>query len=125
MIANSEATAQALTALAGVRARMVTIHNGIDPRPWAPVDAAALHRLRSELGLGDGPVIGLFGRLAEWKGQHVLVRALTQLPGAQALIVGDALFGEQAYRSKLEAEIERLGLAPACIWPASAPTYRR
>ena len=111
VIANSEATAQALTALAGQRVHMVTIHNGIDPRPWAPVNAAALQRLRAELGLDEGPVIGLFGRLAAWKGQHILVRALTQLPDAQALLVGDALFGEQAYRSDLEAEIERSGLA--------------
>ena len=65
----------------------------------------------AELGLDEGPVIGLFGRLAAWKGQHILVRALTQLPDAQALLVGDALFGEQAYRSDLEAEIERSGLA--------------
>lgn len=112
VIANSEATAHALTALAGPRVASVTIYNGIDPRPWAPVDRAELRQLRAELGLGKGPVIGLFGRLATWKGQHILVRALTQLPDAQALIVGDALFGEQAYRSDLEAEIERLGLAP-------------
>ena len=60
VIANSEATAQALTALAGHRAQMVTIHNGIDPRPWAPVEcggaAAAAVRVRAGRRSGHRPV---------------------------------------------------------------------
>ena len=67
----------------------------------------AVMRLRAELRLGDGPVVGVFGRLAAWKGQHILVRALAELDDTQALIVGDALFGEQPYRASLEGEIGR------------------
>lgn len=107
VIANSDATAQALLALGGEPRRLVTIHNGIDPEPWAPVDPSRLMRLRAELRLGDGPVVGVFGRLAAWKGQHILVRALAELDDTQALIVGDALFGEQPYRASLEGEIGR------------------
>ena len=47
VIANSDATAQALLALGGEPRRLVTIHNGIDPEPWAPVDPSRLMRLRT------------------------------------------------------------------------------
>ncbi len=111
VIANSHATARALLALGGKGERLVTIHNGIDPRPWAPIDLATLARLRGELRLGDRPTIGVFGRLAEWKGQHILVEALDELEDVQALIVGEALFGEHAYRARLDTVIERSGHA--------------
>jgi glycosyltransferase involved in cell wall biosynthesis len=44
------------------------------------------------------------GRIAEWKGQHVLIEALRQAPGWRACIVGDALFteGDQDYKERLE-----------------------
>ena len=102
---------RAFIAAGGDPKRVVAIPNGIDPAPFAPVGAARLASLRAELGLGPEPIIGLFGRLAAWKGQHVLAKALIELPEAQALLVGDALFGEQAYRQSLEDALARSGVA--------------
>src|SRR5690606_41636319 len=42
--------------------------------------------------------------------QHVLIEALTRTAGVQALIVGDALFGEDAYRDRLRQQVARAGL---------------
>lgn len=110
VIANSDATARAFIAAGGDAGRIVTIRNGIDPGHGAPLDPAQRQALRTALGIGPGPLVGLFGRLAPWKGQHVLVDALTGLPDAQALLVGDAMFGEEAYRDELRAQVARLGL---------------
>ena len=55
--------------------------------------------------------MGVFSRLAAWKGQHVVVQALAHLPEVNCIIVGDALFGEQAYAERLTTLINDLGLA--------------
>ena len=111
VIANSEASRQAFEA-AGGRVPTSVVYNGIDPSPFEAVSSSAVAALRAELGVEDVPLIGLFGRLAEWKGQHVLIEALSSLPTAHALLVGDALFdGDQAYARSLHQRVAELGLA--------------
>ena len=111
VIANSQATADAFISLGG-RADAAVVYNGIDAAPFDAVDAvAARQRLVDETGLnGDLPIVGVFSRLAAWKGQHVLVEALAGVPELQAVIVGGPLFGEQAYETRLRAQIAQLGL---------------
>jgi glycosyltransferase involved in cell wall biosynthesis len=46
----------------------------------------------------------------------VLISALPDLPDAHALIVGDALFGEEAYKHSLLALAEQLGVADRIHW---------
>ena len=59
--------------------------------------------------IAAGPLVGVFSRLAAWKGQHVLLEALTELPNVGCIVVGDALFGEQAYAAELkQMVIERI-----------------
>ena len=110
VIANSRATADAFTALGG--SDVAVIYNGIDAEPFDAIDPLeARRRLLDETGLAaDMPIVGVFSRLAAWKGQHVLVDALASLPNMQAVIVGGPLFGEQAYEERLKARIEELGL---------------
>ena len=51
-------------------------------------------------------VIGMVGRLAAWKGQDVFLSAFARAfpdGGARAVIVGGALFGEDAYETRLRA----------------------
>lgn len=112
VVANSEATALAFVTAGGNPRRVVTIPNGIDPQPWEEAGPDGQpDRARRELGLGTGPVVGLFGRLAPWKGQHVLLEALEHLPVVQALVVGGATFGEEVYRRELLAKADAPGLA--------------
>lgn len=52
----------------------------------------------------------LVGRLAEWKGQHILLEAAKRLKGSERIkfwLAGDALFGEDEYKKRLLAQIER------------------
>jgi glycosyltransferase involved in cell wall biosynthesis len=70
------------------------VHNGIVPREPG---ARPAH--------GDGQVIGTLGRLVQQKGHEVLLEALTELPGARAVIVG-----EGPNRSELERLARQLGV---------------
>jgi glycosyltransferase involved in cell wall biosynthesis len=72
--------------------------------------------LRRELNLPAGPLIGVFSRLAPWKGQHVVLRALPHLPGVNCILGGDALFGEDAYRDSLIAVVAKLGLGDRVVF---------
>lgn len=106
VIANSQASRHAFEA-AGGRVPTSVVYNGIDPSPFEAVSASDGAALRAQLGVENVPLIGLFGRLAEWKGQHVLIEALSSLPDAHALLVGNALFdGDQAYARHLHQRVE-------------------
>lgn len=56
--------------------------------------------------------IGVFGRLAEWKGQHVAIEALRNVPDCRLVIVGEALFSEEdrAYARKLKQKVKEYQL---------------
>ncbi|WP_375462542.1 glycosyltransferase [uncultured Methylobacterium sp.] len=106
VVVPSSAAAAAFVA-AGGRADLVeVVANGLD----LPADPAAPAALREALGLPAGPLIGVFSRLAPWKGQHVVLEALTRLPGVRCVIVGAALFGEDAYAARLRALAAERGL---------------
>lgn len=110
VIANSEAS-QAAFVEAGGRPELTTvIYNGFE------VDAYRQYRqerdrLRQDLGLSDRFVVGHFSRLSPWKGQHILIEALTHCPEPMTvLLVGDALFGEADYAQHLRQQVIQLGL---------------
>ncbi|MDP4098949.1 glycosyltransferase family 4 protein [Paenibacillus sp. P96] len=55
----------------------------------------------------------LVGRLANWKGQHILLeaaRSFKEDARVKFWLAGDALFGEQDYKRQLEETITRYGL---------------
>lgn len=111
IIANSHATRRAFLANGGRAERICTVHNGIDGTPFAEAGMEARDRLRAELGLDGAPVVGVFSRLAHWKGQHVLIEALKDVPKAHALLVGDALFGsEDDYAEALHRQAQRFDM---------------
>lgn len=109
VIVNSHATAAAFVASGGRASLVRVVYNGVDAARYARPNTGAAP-LRAELGIGDAPVVGVFSRLSPWKGQHVLLDALTRLPGVHAVLVGDALFGEETYARGLREQVARLGL---------------
>jgi glycosyltransferase involved in cell wall biosynthesis len=113
LVANSRASADALIALTGLPAHAVpVVHNGVDAAAFAAVDATDLVALRRQLGLPETAwLAGLFGRLAPWKGQHIAIEALTRLPDVHLVLVGAALFGEDAYAQALQQQAKQLGVA--------------
>jgi glycosyltransferase involved in cell wall biosynthesis len=109
ILANSHATAEAWVAAGGDPGKVTVVHDGVSPEAFDKVDAATVAELRA--GFGSAPVVGLFGRLSHWKGQHILLEALASLPGVHAILVGDALFGEDAYAEALKERVSQADLA--------------
>ena len=111
VIAVSAATAESMR-VSGVRADKVhLVYNGVDPGRFDAVDDDAIRKQRQELGLTDVPLVGVFSRISPWKGQHVLIRALRSLPGVHALLVGDAIFGEEVYRDELNKLVKEANVS--------------
>jgi glycosyltransferase involved in cell wall biosynthesis len=94
IIVNSQATADAFIASGGRPAKVRVVHDGVSPLPFDSLDPRVVAARRAEIGSGVHPTIGVFGRFAPWKGQLVLLEAISQLSGAHAVLIGDALFGE-------------------------------
>jgi glycosyltransferase involved in cell wall biosynthesis len=111
IIANSEASRTAFIQSGGKSDCISVIYNGFDPSQYA-IDPLLRPQIRK---LWNWPknhfIIGHFSRLSPWKGQHILLEALKYCPEEiVAVFVGDALFGEDDYRSMLTEKVEELGL---------------
>ena len=79
-----------------------TIYSGVDLNRflpiWTPEARRIRQRLRSEHGLGRGPVLLYVGRLSPKKGADILVRAMGPIarryPEASLVLVGSKWYGE-------------------------------
>jgi glycosyltransferase involved in cell wall biosynthesis len=96
------------------RTRLRVIRRGIDIARFDPdrVSAERMIQLSTRWRLPDGvPLILMPGRLTRWKGQTVLLEALSQLKDIdyRCVMVGSDQ-GRTAYRRELEALIARCGL---------------
>jgi glycosyltransferase involved in cell wall biosynthesis len=110
VIANSQAAKQAFIAAGGKADRVDVIYNGFDLDRYA-VPPSQAQQLRQQLGIDDKFVVGHFSRLSPWKGQHILLEALAQVPEhVVAVFVGAALFGEDEYAAQLQQQVKDLGL---------------
>jgi glycosyltransferase involved in cell wall biosynthesis len=77
---------------------------------------APRHAAREALGLSDqSPAIAVLGRISDWKGQDVLVRALAEPElherGVIGLLAGEAWPGAEERLSKVLALADRLGVS--------------
>jgi glycosyltransferase involved in cell wall biosynthesis len=111
VVANSKATARAFIEAGGRTGRIRIVYCGFDAEAHPQASPAAAKELRRRFDLTDAPVVGLFGRLSSWKGQHVLIRALGELPTVQAVLVGSAMFGQEAYEAELRQLAESRGVS--------------
>jgi glycosyltransferase involved in cell wall biosynthesis len=111
IIVNSKATADAFVAAGGCAEKIREVPDGVSARPFDEVDQDTVTRLRQELCPPGKVMVGVFGRLAEWKGQHILLEAAVGLPNVHICVVGDALFGEQSYAKTLQERASRPDLA--------------
>jgi glycosyltransferase involved in cell wall biosynthesis len=110
VIANSKATASAFGRTDGVYEPGVDLAHFADVPPLTPVRPERLEILA-------------LGRLAKWKGQDVLLRAVRLLaPVARPRIVfaGAPLFGEEAYAASLRASARGI----SCEWRGHISSVR-
>ncbi|NEN96981.1 MAG: glycosyltransferase family 4 protein [Moorea sp. SIO3I7] len=103
VLVNSRATGEAFIAAGGREDLVTLVYGGIGSDPFDNLASDQSAQIRDQLGIGDAPLVGLFSRLSYWKGQHILLEALQELPNVHALLVGEALFGEAEYTSRLKA----------------------
>jgi hypothetical protein len=108
---------RATAAQFGSRGRVRVIHDGL------AIDArrAPTAQARTALGVQAGvPVIAVLGRISDWKGQDVLIRALAERPlaerGAVALIAGDVWPGAESRERAVRALADHLGVADRVVW---------
>jgi glycosyltransferase involved in cell wall biosynthesis len=110
VIANSVATGNAFAAVGGNADKISVAYPGIDETPFASISATTIAAIRAEIGAGDVPLIGVFGRLSLWKGQAVFIDAIARLPDAIGVIVGGPLFGHEKFAAELTERVAALGL---------------
>lgn len=106
VIVPSQAAADAFVAEGGRKNLLAVVPNGLE----IGSETIAPAEIRRELDLPQGPLVGVFSRLAEWKGQHVVLQALAKTPGVSCIIAGAALFGEEPYAERLARMVGELGL---------------
>lgn len=116
VIVNSHATGQAFIAAGGKAELVDVVYNGFDLDRFDRVKTDDVLAVRSQLGIGDTPLVGLFSRLSYWKGQHILLEAIKELPQVQAILVGTALFGEEEYVDQLKTLAASPELAGRIHW---------
>ncbi|NNC73355.1 MAG: glycosyltransferase [Sphingomonadaceae bacterium] len=112
LLAVSAALKNDMTAL-GMDAGSIAVHyTGIDRERFHPVDRAAA---KAALDI-DGPLVVTVGALIERKGQALVIDALSNVPGATAIFVGDG-----PDRAVLENRARKLGLGECVRMPGNLP----
>lgn len=113
VVANSQAAKDALIASGGDAGKISVVYNGFDfaTAPSASGSEADRATVLAQAGLSNAPTVGVFGRIAEWKGQHVLIEAAAAIPELQAIVVGDATYQDSTYSDRLHAMVVERKLA--------------
>jgi glycosyltransferase involved in cell wall biosynthesis len=110
VIANSQASQAAFLEAGGRSDITHVVYNGFEPEGYQS-DPSNISQLKKQLELDGRFIVGHFSRLSPWKGQHILIEALAHCPeDIIAMLVGDALFGEQEYVQQLHKRVAELGL---------------
>lgn len=110
VIANSQATARAFEK-AGGTAPVHVIPNGFDASRFAPLPDRAVLAAREKFHAGSAPVAAVFGRIARWKGQDLLLRAASEIPNLRVWVVGEPFFTGDDHR--YAGELRELAASPA------------
>jgi glycosyltransferase involved in cell wall biosynthesis len=111
IIVNSKATGAAFVAQGGRADKVRLIYCGLDPAPFDSISPQTVASTRASICHAENFLVGVFGRLAEWKGQHVLLEAVSTLPEVHIAVVGEAFFGEDPYKERLLVRARQPDLA--------------
>jgi glycosyltransferase involved in cell wall biosynthesis len=98
VVTNSEATAEAYKRAGGKNRRLRVIPNGFKPFHSCREGETLVTAGRRETSGQNPAIVGLFGRITYWKGQHIFLKALAEIPDVRGLIVGEALFTAEDHR---------------------------
>lgn len=102
-----------IAAIGADRTKLHVMRNGVDLQRFRPIPPA---EARASLGWPPGPTLLSVGYLIERKGHHVVIEALTMLPGYRLVIVG---VGDE--RQALERLAQRCGVADRVVFAGAVP----
>lgn len=117
IVAVSRAVGDMFTGKAASKVRV--IYNGTDVLKYSPSkDGTAVRR---EFNISDEElVVGMVGRLTQWKGQREFLKAAlvvaAHIPNTKFLIVGDTTFGDPGYKDELCRLAAQTGLSSRVIF---------
>ena len=112
----SQAVERHQRSLGGRTSPSWVVHNGLDLQEFSALpDTTSLRRELADLDLApDDQVVGSVGRLVEWKGHHIFLRALARVaphhPRLRALVVGSPEAHSADYARHLRTLAHELGL---------------
>ncbi len=103
------------------------VHNGLDISEY---DLSAVHFMPELRNLKNSHyLVGIFGRIVEWKGHRVFVRAAAkiaaQIKKVKFVVMGDDLSEKKFFLAEIKSEIKRLGLEEIFLftgWQANVLT---
>ncbi|HWH10295.1 MAG TPA: glycosyltransferase [Solirubrobacteraceae bacterium] len=96
----------------------------IPAAPASPV-AADASAASADPAAVDGPLVcTVLGRISPWKGQAVLLRAIADVPGAIAVVAGDAWTGQEHRERELRDLAATLGIAARVRFVGFVPDPR-
>ncbi|MEM8828046.1 MAG: glycosyltransferase family 4 protein [Cyanobacteria bacterium P01_G01_bin.19] len=102
VIAVSQAARTAFIEAGGKAELVEVVYNGFEAHKFQGYESER-DSVRQELAFADKFIVGHFCRLSPWKGQDVLLKALTHCDdNVVAVFVGDALFGEEEYAAQVK-----------------------
>lgn len=103
VIANSHYTKKCFVNSGGRKDKCKVIWNGINASEWSNTEKDDIE------GEKHINVLSL-GRISPWKGQHIVIEAIKNLPFVNLRIVGSPNFGEDEYFSTLKTLVKDYGL---------------
>ena len=103
VILNSQSSHSAWLEYGGKASQSSVLYSGVDETKFDQTDSfeQSTQLLKKSLSKDGFPIVGIFGRISSWKGQHVFLKALSKVEKVQGVVVGDAQFGEDEYKQSL------------------------
>lgn len=101
VIANSNYSKECFVSAGGNEESCTVILNAIDPIPFYPVAPTTF---------SDEVKILSLGRISPWKGQHIVIEAIRNIPNVVLRIVGSPNFGEDDYYQYIKKLVSDYGM---------------
>jgi glycosyltransferase involved in cell wall biosynthesis len=113
VIALSDSVSASLQQFGMPATQITRVYPGIDIPTLRSAAARPRAEVRRELGIDQASVlVAMVGNIRRWKGQHVVVAALSLMPAAvrdriRVIFIGGASAADHAYDAELRASVER------------------
>ncbi len=112
VVLNSQASQKAWLDAGGKKENIHVLYSGVDTDNFEKEiqNTEEIKAIKARFVKDGSPLIGIFGRISNWKGQDIFLQALSKIDDAHGIIVGGAQFGEEDYEAELHNLTSELGI---------------